>query len=277
MVAGRYYRIINGHSPLYLNLLSLPSTVAFVIAKTGKYHILGLKKPFLEEGYVEAVVGLYQDSIKALNYLAEEAEKRKISRYYKHLDLHTFTQLTLSEESFHLEMIENWFPEIETILSKESFPVCQFKVFFGILHGAEKKRITYTIEKSSEIVESFGLSSLLYGKIIMTDHLMGRHCAVYNPGSDLIRLARKTAYTKNYNHSSINSLVHELGHRALEIKFVDEYLCETKYNEVIKNDLKQWIPSPYSRNHKEWFPEIFSHGLVKGNELYKKFIREVWV
>lgn len=276
MPAGIYYSIIEYNNPLYLNILRLPFIVAFIIAKTSNYHILSIKKPFFKEEYIKNILNLSNDPIKTLEILEKEARDSSILKYYKHLDLYSFINLIISEESFHLDMVMKWFPEIENLLIKELFPVGYFKVFFGILNNEEKERIIYTIKKSSEIVEYFGFSSLLYGNIIMVEHIANRPRAAYNPGPDLIKLARKAAYTKNYNHSSIKSFIHELGHRAMEMGFIDRNACEIKYNKIIKENDIQWIPSKYSlKNYKEWFSEVFSYGLINDNKLYKEFIIKI--
>ena len=109
--------------------------------------------------------------------------------------------------------------------------------------------------------------------------------ASYNPRSDLIKLARKTTYTKNYKGISIKNMLHELGHRAFNQEFVNSSEVKNKYKEIKSKQKteqawipsRSWIPSKYSlTNEKEWFAEVFAYGLFQNINRYKEFIKKIW-
>lgn len=172
--------------------------------------------------------------------------------------------------------MSNIFPEIISIIDRDSVSINNFKVFFCNLKNSYINRIKYIINKCSKIIHNNSFTELLYGRIIVCKHLIGRPRACYSIDSDSVKFAEKIAYNKNYKSFSIKSMLHELGHRAYFKDFISREKCKVFYNIVKEKNNKQYLPSKYClKNDKEWFAEIFSYGYLYNNSIYKDFVNSI--
>lgn len=278
MSAAKYYEVL-GSKPnvLYINTFSNGLVIFIIMKIKDKYFILHFKKnKIFTRDYIASLL-LNKSAEETIKYLINQARFSKLLKYFKEVDLRSFTLQLISEESFHLKFIKTWFPEIIDIINQESENIDNFKVFFGNFSELVRSRARYFITKAAKLVRDNNLLELLYGHIFMVKHIAMRPPASYNSEEDLIKIAWKTTYTKNYKEASVKNVLHELGHRALSQEFINQEAIKKQYIKIKKEQNTKWIPSKYSlKDEKEWFSEIFAYGILQNNLEYKELIRKVW-
>ena len=276
MTANKYYKQVKTHSGnIYLNLIN-PFKACHLLLRVNEqqYGLICFKKPFFEEEKISTYFANHS-VLTALQLVINKAKDTNCLFSIELLDLNTFTTTIFSRESFHLGIVDAWFTEVGDCFNSKLQKVCNFNVFFGCLNDDTSERLRHILKKVGELITArFNLfSDLLYGTIIAVENLPKRTRATYAPYLDIIRVSRKITYTKNYRSTSVRSILHELGHRALEKGYLDLKACIRTFEHNEKVLTNTWFPTKYSLTTvKEWVAEIFCEAIFNNNELYKDFL-----